>query len=181
MLNKNTTTATSFISIAEEEEGTFHLSYFGSQMALGFKGTPKFIERGYNWSLNTGVTNGQIHYLYNRFSYVIVKNFKSKQKGEEKKILKTCKEVILEALQSQFSAEIKLSGEIMPIKSGFDKDDNFELEHNEKAVQKLAFEKSKDFFNNEIVHENFMAKRDKSVADSYEFASAYFMNEKLNN
>ena len=53
------------------------LSAYGLHLALGFKGSPDFIRRCYNWAINHGIAKGDLHWPFDktgRLAYILVEN-----------------------------------------------------------------------------------------------------------
>lgn len=141
----------------------FLLSSYGENLALGFKGTPDFIERCHNWAVNTGVIGlGQsLHWYYERvtgkLAYVCPKNHAAIERG----------------LALQFRAEIIQAKEIPPLKEGWTEDDEFELELDEKRVDALANQRAKTFMAENVIKDSFVLGRSQSVGDVYSFGPGW--------
>ena len=60
-----------------QETGQFLLSRWGSYFALGFKGERPFIERSHAWAINTGLSSGELKWVYGhggKIAYVTLKD-----------------------------------------------------------------------------------------------------------
>lgn len=119
----------------ENETGEFLLSHYGNGFALGFKGDEQFIDRGYNFSVNFGVTNGSLLKESEKMSYVL-----------------TTKEKLFHALKLYYYGRV-LGRKEIPV--------NIDLETNEcivdeKQAEELAEKHAKFFMENVLKEVNFM-------------------------
>jgi hypothetical protein len=145
-----------------EEIGQFLLSWYGNGYALGFAGDEDFIERCFNWTHNTGVIslNQRLEWFYGkggRFAYVCPQTT----------------EDILIGLTAQFRVEIIQDKEVPLLKDEWDDENECPiLEYDEKAINRLAHERAKAFFEDRIVLENFMCRQPVFLAPIYEMGVA---------
>lgn len=137
------------------------LASYGSNLALGFKGDPSFIERCFNWASNTGVLRpgAQLYWYYGeggRLAYVCPKSLKAIKLG----------------LFRQFQAEIILNKEV-PLKADHSRDDEWMeanegkdlpiVEHEDYKIARLAAQRAGQFLKDHMIHDSFFLRRNESV------------------
>jgi hypothetical protein len=137
----------------DEESVRFIQCWWGSNIALGFKGDPTTpveslaaIERCYNWASNTGVTRGRLHWLYDTASigYVV-----------------SCPADLLRGLISQFRADIIMSREVPPLTDAFVEDEEKDtaetiIEYDDPRIEGMATERAHRFMAERIEQDNFL-------------------------
>jgi hypothetical protein len=140
-------------SLFDEELVQFIQCWWGSNIALGFKGDPrvpyesnKAIERCYNWAANTGVTRGRLHWMYDRSSigYVV-----------------TCQADLLRGLINQFRADIIMSREIKPLEERWQEDEEKDtaeviISYDEPKIEAMATERANRFIAERVEQDNFL-------------------------
>lgn len=133
------------------------LSSYGNNLALGFKGEPDFIERCYNWTVNTGVIGkgARLTWYYERFT------------GRLAYVCPKSKEAIIKGLILQFAAEIIQSREIPPLKDIYKEDIGPILELDEIAIEKLASSRAELFMLEHVVQDDFVLNRPASLGEVY--------------
>lgn len=139
-----------------EETGEFLLSYYGAQMALGFKGDLAFINRCFSWAENTGVIGrgAGVHWFY----------------GVDGKLGYVCppdKATIRKGLIAQFRTEIIQSNRVAKIRDIWSEEEGLDIEYNEEAVNQLAEQKADEFMAIRIKHDCFLATDPKNIAPIY--------------
>ena len=150
-----------------EQNYPWMLSSYGSNLALGFKGTPDFIARCFNWAVNTGVVGpgGQLIWYYEaetgRLAYICPKSLRAIKRG----------------LYLQFQAEIILGKEV-PVKKDRSKDEEWHenpegdlLEFHDWQIARLAGKRVKMFMKNHIVKDSFFLRFPESVGNVFGLAS----------
>lgn len=147
-----------FRSIADET-GDFLISYYGAQMALGFKGPLDFIRRCHNWAENTCVIGkgASLHWFY----------------GEDGNMAYICpqtREDIHRGLVSQFRAEIIRDKEVPLLKNEYDEDSGWDIEFDEAEIEKLAIQRADDFINNRIKQDYFLVNDPKNIGYIYNYS-----------
>lgn len=142
-------------SIADEK-GDFLLSYYGAQMALGFKGDLAFIRRCYNWAENSGVIGkgASLHWFYD-------------EDGKMAYVCPPTKDHIRNGLIAQFRAEIIHNSDVIPIKKEWDDENGLTLEYDESQVESLAVQRADDFIANRIKPDSFMAYNPRNIGHIY--------------
>ena len=150
-----------------EDQGDWLISSYGANLALGFKGTPDFIERCFNWAVNTGVVHKgqQLNWFYEavtgKLAYVCPKSVAAIERG----------------LALQFRAEIVQSREIPPLKEGWTEDDEWELELDETKIEDLARARARAFMAERLIRDNFVIARPQSVGTVYSLGSLWRPSE----
>lgn len=140
-----------------DDEGEWLLSSYGLNLALGFKGTPEFIQRCFSWATNTGVIHkGQsLNWYYEavtgKIAYVCPKDVAAIERG----------------LALQFRAEIIMNREIAPLKEGWTENDEWELEYDEPAIERLAGQRARQFMEERVVRDNFVLGWPQDVGTVY--------------
>jgi hypothetical protein len=150
-----------------EDQGDWLISSYGANIALGFKGDPGFIERCYNWAVNTGVVHkGQRLCWFHeavtgKLAYVCPKSVAAIERG----------------LALQFRAEIIQSREIPPLKEGWTEDDELILELDEARIDELAGRRAKAFMAERLIRDSFVLGRPQGVGDVYSLGSLWRPSE----
>lgn len=156
-----------------KNNGPFMLSTYGAHYALGFKGTPDFIHRCFNWAVNTGVVGkgGQLMWYYEaetgRLAYVCPKSLKAIKNG----------------LYLQFQAEIIMNREIAPLEDRSRDDEWIEKHHVEESfdgtptskyddwkIARLAARRVKEFMKDHIIKDSYFLHRPESLGNIYGLA-----------
>lgn len=141
--------------------GQFLLTYWGNDLALGFRGEPDFIRRCHNWAVNHDLAKGELHWPFDktgRLAYVLVEG----------------RDAIARALAAQFYGEIVTSHEVPWVNdcTWNPEDDTFtEGEVDETAVAKLAASRAEAFLSEHVKTEPFLMKLPTSMAPTYEMTS----------
>lgn len=146
-----------------DETGEFLISYYGAQMALGFKGPLDFIRRCHNWVENTCVIGkgASLHWFY----------------GEDGNMAYVCpqsKEDIRRGLILQFRAEIITNKEIPLLKSEYDEEIGLTIEYDEEKIEALAAQRADYFMENRIKHDYFLANDPKNIGHIYNYSPQSF-------
>lgn len=150
-----------------QDAGDWLISSYGANLALGFKGTPDFIERCFNWAVNTGVVHkGQRLCWFHeavtgKLAYVCPKSIAAIERG----------------LALQFRAEIVLSREIPPLKEEWTEDDEFVLELDEERLDELAGQRAKVFMAERLIRDSFVLGRPQGVGEVYGLGSLWRPSE----
>ena len=133
----------SILSLADESV-QFLLCSHGSCLALAFRGDSLAIQRCFNWACNTGVSRGELLWIYlggQSIAYIFVKD----------------RATIIAGLAAQFYAEIILNKEIPPLVDRRNEEsDEIELEYNEEKINSLANFRAQEFFDKRIEFDNFL-------------------------
>jgi len=141
------------------------LSSYGSNLALGFQGTPDFIERCFNWAVNTGVVGRGARLSWfqgieaGKLAYICPQGLKSIEKG----------------LYLQHRAEIIMTREF-PLVADHTRNDEYvghpnRLIQYDRRVSTLAKERTAAFVRDCIIHDAFLAKRPESIGHVYGLGS----------
>ncbi len=140
------------------DAGEWLISSYGENLALGFKGSPSFIRRCYNWAVNTSVIRrGQsLHWMYEavtgKLAYICPQDAATIERG----------------LAAQFRVEIIQNREIAPLKDEWNEEaDERVLELDEAAIDRLALQRAQAFMRDRIVRDNFVLSRTSDVAPIY--------------
>lgn len=146
---------TKFLKLVEET-GEFLISYYGAQMALGFKGDLNFIRRCYNWAENTGVVGkgASLHWFYD-------------ENGKMAYVCPPTKEHIRNGLILQFRAEIIYEQEVKPLREEWSDDNGLMIEYDEVAVESLAAQRADDFIANRLVPDCFLVNNPRNIGHVY--------------
>ncbi len=138
--------------------GEWLISSYGENLALGFKGSPSFIRRCYNWAVNTCVINrGQSLHWYHeavtgKLAYVCPRDIAAIEQG----------------LAAQFRVEIIQSREVPLLKDGWnDETESPVIEFDEARISVLASARARAFMADRIVRDNFVLSRCSEVAAVY--------------
>jgi hypothetical protein len=134
--------------------GQFLLSFYGRNLALGFRGPKDFVERGGNMAYNSGMTNGRLHWLHNTLGYIL-----------------TDEERLMKGLKRHFYGEIIMNGEVPHLKCEVN-DEGVEIEYDEPYLNKLAEERARAFREDHIESLNFMMYHAASLAPIYALSSS---------
>lgn len=138
--------------------GEWLISSYGENLALGFKGSPSFIRRCYNWAVNTCVIHrGQSLHWYHeavtgKLAYICPRDVAAIERG----------------LAVQFRAEIIQNREVPLLKDGWnDETEEPVIEYDEPAIDQLAGGRARAFMAERIVRDNFVLGRPSDVAPIY--------------
>ncbi len=138
--------------------GEWLISSYGENLALGFKGSPSFIRRCYNWAVNTCVIGrGQsLHWYYEavtgKLAYVCPRDMAAIEAG----------------LAAQFRAEIIQNREVPLLKDSWDDEtESPVVEFDEARIDAMASQRAKAFMTDRIVRDNFVLSRASDVAPIY--------------
>lgn len=151
------------ISINNETNGKYHLSFYGAQFALGLRGNKEFITKAYNLLHNNSVSNGKLHWFYDQFAYVVIES----------------KKRLLDGLIRQFRGEIILNKEIEYKKEVFDEETQaFWVEYDDEKIDKLAQDKAEKFMQEKIIIDNFMVNLGKFTPSIYQIGKLNDLSER---
>ncbi len=138
------------------------ISSYGEHLALGFRGSPDFIQRCFSWAVNTQVIGlgAQLNWFYGRdgrLAYICPKSV----------------DVILTGLRLQFRAEIIAAREV-PLLEDHTGDDEWEgdaetrLVYDEERIAALASQRADAFMLEHTMRDSFVLDKLTSIAPTYE-------------
>lgn len=145
----------------------FLLTFYGSKLALGFRGAPSFIERCFNLAYNTGMTNGRLHWLSQGINqrralgYVVIGS--KREKGGE---VLSPEERLVRGLQNQFYQELRANGDITPLKP-YDCETGEGPDYDEAELEARSKRLAEEFRATRIVAECFLEPPERSMAQVY--------------
>lgn len=129
----------------DRKDGQYLLSWYGSLMAFGFYGSPRFVELTENLIINYGFTKGTIHKANEHIYYII-----------------TSQEKLEKHLKDFFAAAIVASGEVKPVWT--DGEDGGSVEWDEALVESIAKQRLAYFMENIVRKDNFMLDLSRGAA-----------------
>lgn len=129
----------------DRKDGQYLISWYGSCLAFGYYGSPRFCELTDNLIVNYGFTNGEIHKANEHIYYIITSQSK------------------LEAsLLSFFAAAVVAAKEVPSI--WVDNEEGGEVTWDEAHAHVLAQQRVKHFMENIVKRDNFMLDLSKGAA-----------------
>lgn len=150
-----------------QESGQFLVSRWGSNLALGFKGDKSFIERSHAWAINTGLSQGELKWVYGvggKIAYVTVKS----------------REKIKKAVTMQIRADIISDKEVPLLPDEIDpKTGSTSIVFNDPVIDSLAAERAERFME-KIEDQPFLEDRHTGLAPVYAFVDEPWTGFKRN-
>lgn len=136
-------------------------TFYGSKIALGFRGTGAFIERCFNLVYNCDITNGRLYALGRNLGYVVVG-----PKRQEKGPPLSPEQRLLKGLCAHFYQELIGTGDVKPLNPEWI-DSGDEPRWDEEELERRALRMAKDFRMNHLVSEAFLEPPNRSLAAVY--------------
>lgn len=153
--------------------GPFMLAHYGAYYALGFKGEPDFIQRCFNWAVNTGVIGpgGQIQWFYEaetgRLAYVCPKSLHAIKRG----LFLQFQAEIIQAKEVALKADHSRDDEWIDVHHAGNKFDGTPLiDYNDYQIARLAGKRVKEFLRDHVVKDAFFLRKSESVGPIYGMA-----------
>lgn len=132
----------------------FLLTFYGNKLALGFRGTPSFIERSFNLAYNCDITNGRLHWLSrNTQGGTSLAHIVIGPKRDTKGNVTTPEERLVRGLATHFYQELIGTRDVVAVNADVEDE---EPRYDEVELERRSRKMAEDFRATRIVSECFM-------------------------